>query len=36
MPIAVRTAAPADVAVIVEYNRRLARETEAKGWTCRS
>ena len=30
MPIAVRTATPADVAVIVEYNRRLARETEAK------
>ena len=30
MPLTVRTATPADVPAIVEYNRRLARETEAK------
>jgi GNAT superfamily N-acetyltransferase len=30
MPIEVRRATPADAAVIVEYNRRLARETEGK------
>ncbi|MFO0808756.1 MAG: GNAT family N-acetyltransferase [Gemmataceae bacterium] len=30
MPIAIRTATPSDVGVIVEYNRRLARETESK------
>jgi GNAT superfamily N-acetyltransferase len=30
MPLTIRRAAPADVPVIVEYNRRLARETEAK------
>jgi ribosomal protein S18 acetylase RimI-like enzyme len=30
MPIAVRRAGPGDVAVIVEYNRRLAAETEGK------
>ena len=28
MPLTVRTATPADVPVIAEYNRRLARETE--------
>lgn len=28
MPLTVRAATPADVAVIAEYNRRLARETE--------
>src|SRR5436309_6187008 len=30
MPVTVRTATPADVPIIVEYNRRLARETEHK------
>src|SRR5437870_970183 len=30
MPLTVRSATPADVPVIVEYNRRLARETEHK------
>src|SRR4051812_26727090 len=30
MPIEVRRATPADAGVIVEYNRRLARETEGK------
>ena len=30
MPLTVRTATPADVPVIVDYNRRLARETEHK------
>jgi GNAT superfamily N-acetyltransferase len=30
MPITVRPPTPADVPVIVEFNRRLARETEAK------
>ena len=30
MPLTVRTATPADVPVIVEYNRRLAQETEHK------
>ncbi len=30
MPLTVRPATPADVPVIAEYNRRLARETEAK------
>lgn len=30
MPLTIRTATPADVPVIVDYNRRLARETEHK------
>ena len=30
MPLTVRTATPADTPVIVEYNRRLAQETEHK------
>jgi GNAT superfamily N-acetyltransferase len=30
MPLTVRPATPADVPVLVEYNRRLARETESK------
>jgi GNAT superfamily N-acetyltransferase len=30
MPLALRCATPADAAVIIEYNRRLAEETEGK------
>ena len=30
MPIVIRQATPADTAVVVEFNRRLAEETEAK------